>query len=188
VLLLLVGKATKQCERLMDEPKQYEATVKFGATTETDDPESPEIPWPRQGTDAPPPTRAELEAALRSFVGEILQRPPPYSAMKVGGRRAYELARKGDLVKLEPRKVKVYGAELLGYDFPLARVRIDCGRGTYIRSIARDLGAALDVGGHLTALRRTRVGAFEADGAVAPQALASVSVEDLARLLAPVEN
>src|SRR3982750_2190042 len=91
VLLLLVGKATKQCERLMDEPKQYDATIKFGATTETDDPESSEIPWQPQNPDAPPPTRAEVEAALRPFVGDILQRPPPYSAMKIGGRRAYEL-------------------------------------------------------------------------------------------------
>jgi tRNA pseudouridine55 synthase len=187
VLLLLVGKATKQCERLMDEPKQYEATIKFGATTETDDPESPESPWHRQKADAPLPTRQEVEATLRSFVGEILQRPPPYSAMKVGGRRAYELARKGDLVEIEPRKVTVYGAELLSYRYPSAEVRIDCGRGTYIRSIARDLGAALDVGGYLTALRRTRVGPFEAIGAVAPQALVSVSQEDLARLLTPVE-
>src|SRR4051812_15230534 len=103
VLLLLVGKATKQCERLMDEPKQYEAVIRFGATTETDDPESPPQPWSRRDPTAPPPTREEVEAALRSFVGEIMQRPPPYSAMKVGGRRAYDLARKGVVVELQPR-------------------------------------------------------------------------------------
>jgi tRNA pseudouridine55 synthase len=188
VLLLLIGRATKQCERLMDEPKQYDSTIKFGATTETDDPEAPEIPWQRKTPDAPLPPREEVEARLRSFVGEILQRPPPYSAMKVGGRRAYQLARKGELVEMPPRKVKVYAAELLSFEYPVAAVRIDCGRGTYIRSIARDLGAALDVGGYLTALRRTRVGPFEASAAVAPKALKTLSQEELARLLTPMES
>src|SRR2546423_10209582 len=95
VLLLLVGKATKACERLMNAPKQYEATVKFGFTTETDDPESPEIPWhlPVHSVD-----RQTLESALKDFIGEIAQRPPVYSAMKIGGRRAYDIARKGQAV------------------------------------------------------------------------------------------
>src|SRR3954447_6977190 len=100
VLLLLVGKATKLCERLMDEPKQYEATVKLGGTTATDDPESPETPTPGA---APVPVEA-VRAALAPLVGEILQRPPAYSALKVGGRRAYDLARGGQTVELEPRR------------------------------------------------------------------------------------
>jgi tRNA pseudouridine55 synthase len=183
VLLLLVGKATKQCERLMDEPKQYDATVKFGATTETNDPEAPEQPWPRYDPTAPPPTREQVEAALRPFVGDIQQRPPAYSAMKVGGRRAYDLARKGQIVEMQPRVVKVYAAELTDYAWPAATIRIDCGRGTYIRSIARDLGEALDVGGYLTALRRTRVGPFEAANAVTVEHVRSVSPDELGRLL-----
>jgi tRNA pseudouridine55 synthase len=162
VLLLLVGRATKSCERLMDEPKQYEATVKFGATTETDDPESSEIPTPGAGP-VPP---ARVQSAARQFVGDILQRPPAYSAMKVGGKRSYDLARAGDLVRHDPRPVRVYGIEILNYDWPLLRLRIDCGRGTYVRSIARDLGETLGVGGHLTQLRRTRVGPFHVDEGV----------------------
>lgn len=156
VLLLLVGKATRLCERLMDEPKQYEATVKLGGTTATDDPESPEIPT--AGSQQVEPER--VAAALNSFIGKILQKPPAFSALKVGGRRAYDLARRGNQVQLEPRKVVVYGIELLEYRWPLVRLRIDCGRGTYIRAIARDLGEKLSVGGHLTALTRTRVGRY----------------------------
>jgi len=159
VLLLLVGRATRSCERLMDAPKQYEATVRLGATTATDDPESPE-------TLAPEPVRrpspAAVSAAVQKFVGDILQRPPAFSAMKVEGRRAYDLARGGKPVHLDARPVRVYGIEVLDYEWPLLRLRIDCGRGTYIRSIARDLGVALGTGGYLTRLRRTRIGNFEA--------------------------
>jgi tRNA pseudouridine55 synthase len=170
VLLLLVGKATKSCERLMDQPKQYEATVKLGATTATDDPESPEVPSP----DARPVPLSQVQAELRKLEGDILQRPPAYSAMKVAGRRAYDLARQGNLVQLEPRPVRVYGIQILAYDWPLLRLRIDCGRGTYVRSLARDLGAALGVGAYLTELRRTRVGAYEAKEAVTLDRLATV--------------
>jgi len=156
VLLLLVGKATKACERLMDQPKQYEATVKLGATTATLDPESPEIPVQQ----AAPPRLEDVRAALPGFLGSIEQRPPAFSAMKVGGRRASDLARDGKPVELEPRTVQVYGIELLDFAWPMLKLRIDCGRGTYIRSIARDLGETLGVGGYLTELRRTRVGEF----------------------------
>lgn len=172
VLLLLVGKATKSCELLMDAPKQYEAVVQFGATTETDDPESPAAPWtPAGGGALSPPTREAIEAALLSFVGQILQRPPAYSALKVGGRRAYDLARKGEEPALEARPVRVYAIELLDYAWPRLALRIDCGRGTYIRAIARDLGQALDVGGHLAELRRTRVGPFRIEQAAKPETL-----------------
>jgi tRNA pseudouridine55 synthase len=167
VLLLLVGKSTKLCERLMDEPKQYEATVKLGGTTPTEDPESPETPT--RGA-APVPLET-VRAALAPLVGEILQRPPAFSALKVGGRRAYDLARGGQTVELAPRRVRVYGIELLGYEWPFVSLRIDCGRGTYVRAIARDLGEALGVGGYLTELRRTRVGPFEAIDAVTTERL-----------------
>src|SRR5688572_25141011 len=167
VLLLLVGKATKQCERLMSEPKQYVATVKLGATTETLDPETPEVVRPG----VVPVTRGQVQQVLPRFVGEIEQMPPAYSALKIGGRPAYELARKGEAVELKSRLVKVYGIELLRYEWPLVELKIDCGRGTYVRSIARDVGEALSVGGYLTALRRTRVGEFVAEAAVTVQTL-----------------
>jgi tRNA pseudouridine55 synthase len=179
VLLVLVGRATKACERLMDAPKQYEATVKLGATTATDDPESPEVPAPPHA----PPAAPAVSAAVLPFVGDILQRPPAYSAMKVQGRRAYDLARGGNLVELEPRPVRVYGIDVLAYEWPLLTLRIDCGRGTYVRAIARDLGAALGTGGYLTQLRRTRVGPFAAADAAT---LERLKAEGVARSLRPV--
>lgn len=180
VLVLLIGRCTKLCERLMDSPKQYEATIRFGATTATDDLDSPETPW---ADPAPPPDRGGVAAALEHFVGEISQRPPAYSALKVGGQRAYDLARGGQDVQLASRVVKVYGAELLAYEWPIAKVRVDCGRGVYIRALARDLGSALGVGGYLTALCRTRVGPFHLAQAVSLQALQADGVEPHLRQL-----
>jgi tRNA pseudouridine55 synthase len=188
VLLLLVGKATKQCERLMGDAKQYETTIKLGAITATLDPESPEEtfsssrglgvppqhPFEQLGRDA---QATEILTVLQRFVGEIQQRPPAFSAMKVGGQRAYKLARGGQSVELAPRAVRVYGIELLDYAWPLLRVRIDCGRGTYIRAIARDVGEALHVGGYLTQLRRTRIGSFDAATAVTLEQLEADGVE-----------
>jgi len=172
VLLLLIGKATKSCERLMDAPKQYEATIKFGANTATDDPESPEEPVEVRAI----PTHDQVTAALGTMVGEILQKPPAFSALKIAGRRAYDVARSGQVVELEPRKVRIYSAELLSYEWPLARIRVDCGRGTYIRAIARDLGTALSVGGYLTELRRTRIGSFDAGSALKLEGLTNEQV------------
>ncbi len=172
VLLVLVGRATKSCERLMDQPKRYDATIRFGATTPTDDPDSAEVPWPG----AVPATAAAVAAAVPRFVGRIMQRPSTFSAIKVNGRRAYELARGGAAVALPPRAVTVYGLEVLGYDWPDLWVRVDCGRGTYVRAIARDLGEALDVGGHLTELRRTRVGPFDVADAIRPDGLTAETV------------
>jgi tRNA pseudouridine55 synthase len=184
VLLLLIGKATKACERLMDATKQYETTVTFGATTPTDDPESPPTAWtPSHGGPVEPIPRERIEAALPTFVGRILQRPPAFSAMKVDGRRAYDIARKGGEVALEARPVNVYGIEIIEYGWPRLRLRIDCGRGTYIRAIARDLGEVLDVGGYLTELRRTQVGPFTAHEAVS---LDRVATEGVTSHLRPV--
>ncbi len=174
VLLLLVGKATKVCERLMDSPKQYEAVIRLGATTETDDRDTPAIPWtPSRGGELTVPDLNAVESALPALTGQIMQRPPAYSALKVGGRRAYDLARAGHEVAMQPRPVNVYRIELLDYNWPLLRLRIDCGRGTYIRAMARDLGEALDVGGHLAELRRTAVGKFRIQDAVRPEVLES---------------
>ena len=175
ILLLLIGKATKLCEKLMDSPKQYEARIKFGANTATDDPESPEQPH----VIAKIPDVLRIDEALQAFVGRIEQRPPIYSAMKVGGQRAYKLARKGEAVEMKPRTVVVYGIERLDYAWPELSLRIDCGRGTYIRSIARDLGEALSVGGYLTALRRTRVGRFELKNAASIEQLTEGTLESM---------
>lgn len=161
VLLLLVGRATKRCESLMGSPKQYIATVKLGATTDSDDPETPEQVRPNVS----PVTREALLGAIMSQIGAIQQMPPVYSALKVGGKRACDRVRSGQTVELQPRTVQIYGIDLLDYEWPLARLKIDCGRGTYVRAIARDIGQSLGVGGYLTELRRTRVGSFEVDQA-----------------------
>jgi tRNA pseudouridine55 synthase len=173
VLLLLVGKATKSCETLMGERKGYEATVKLGARTATDDPEAPEEPVDV----ATIPTEQQVRDVLAKQVGAIQQRPPAFSAMKVDGQRAYKLARQGGQVKIKPRTVMVYSIELLGYAWPTARIRVECGRGTYIRAIARDLGEGLGSGGYLTELRRTFVGRFRADEAVTLETLQADGVE-----------
>jgi tRNA pseudouridine55 synthase len=167
VLLLLVGQATKQCERLMGQPKTYEATIKLGATTATDDPESPEQPT----RDARPVLRDEIDAALQKFHGAIEQVPPAYSALKIAGKRAADRVRAGETVQQQARTVQIYAISVQDSVWPLLRVSVDCGRGTYIRAIARDLGAALGVGGYLTQLRRTRIGDFRIESAATLEAL-----------------
>lgn len=173
VLLLLVGKATKSCEALMGQRKGYEATVKLGARTATDDLEAPEEPVEGYAI----PTEEEVRAAVATQVGAIEQRPPAFSAMKVGGQRAYKLARQGEAVEIKPRTVQVYSIDVLGYEWPIVRLRVECGRGTYVRAIARDLGEAVGTGGYLTELRRTFVGAFHADDAVTLETLQAEGVE-----------
>jgi len=172
VLLVLVGKATRQSEAMMSEPKQYEATVRLGATTETDDLDSAEVPFPG----AVLPTLQQVQDVLPRFIGTVPQRPPAYSALKVGGRRACDLARKGRQIELAERPVRIDAIELLSFNPPDVRLRIDCGRGTYIRAIARDLGLALHCGGYLTQLCRTRVGRFSVADAIAFDQLTPVSV------------
>ena len=174
VLLLLVGKATKRSESLMNSPKQYEATLKFGATTETLDPDSPEIP----ALPIAPPDEQTIRDLLPRYIGEIQQLPPDYSALKINGRPAYELARKGKEINLEPRPVRIYGIELIQYVWPFLSLRIDCGRGTYIRSLARDIGHALGTTAYLTALRRTRVGEYSASDAIQLDAVLANGVEN----------
>lgn len=173
VLVLLIGKATRLSEHYMAQPKQYLAQVKLGATTDTLDPESPEQLIPP----ARPIEREDLLAVLPRFIGTIQQRPPVYSALKIGGRAAYKLTRKGQQLDLPARPVTVHGIELLDWRWPLADLRIDCGRGTYIRSLARDIGEALGTAGYLTTLRRTRVGECRIDSAVTLEQLATDGVE-----------
>ena len=180
VLVLMMGPATKLCETLMSSPKQYLATLKLGATTATDDPESPEIPWPTPVTE---PSHDQVAAALRLFVGKIQQRPPAFSALKVAGRRAYKLARSGQPPDLPARTVEIRDIELLEFAWPSLRLRVDCGRGTYIRALARDIGQHLQTGAYLTQLRRTRVGDYGIEDAIS---LDKLDADALAhRLIAP---
>lgn len=166
VLVLCVGAATRLTEYVQRMEKTYRATVRLGARSDTDDADGTVTPV--EG--AVPPDRAAVEQALASFVGEIEQVPPAYSAAKVRGRRAYDLARRGEDVALRPHRVRVYEIQIRAYEYPRLEIEVRCGKGTYIRSLARDLGELLGCGALLTALRRTRVGPFLPEDAVLPRA------------------
>ncbi|RRC97879.1 tRNA pseudouridine(55) synthase TruB [Prevotella sp. OH937_COT-195] len=156
VLVLCTGKATKRIEELQKHTKEYVATLQLGATTASYDMEHP--------VDATYPTehinRRLLEETLQQFVGDIEQVPPAYSACNVNGKRAYSLMRKGHEVELKAKVVRIDEIELQRFDSEKmeAVIRVVCGKGTYIRALARDIGKAVDSGAYLTALRRTRVG------------------------------
>jgi tRNA pseudouridine55 synthase len=167
VLLVIVGAATKQSARLMADAKGYRAGVRFGATTDTDDAEGE----PRPVAGVRPVSPEQVSAAAASFVGDITQTPPIYSALKVGGRRAYDLARRGQEVTIQPRPARVDRLEVVSYDWPDAVLDMTVGKGFYVRSLARDLGELLGVGGYLTSLRRTSVGSYRVEDAVTPDRL-----------------
>lgn len=161
VLVLCVGAATRLSEYVMGSPKTYRATIHFGVQTETYDAEGAVI-----ARDPRPIHESAIRAALPAFTGPIEQLPPLYSAIKQGGRRLYDLARSGISVERKPRPVTIYALELLSWDPPLATLEVVCSPGTYIRSLAHDLGCAVGVGAHLAALERTASGHFTAAEAV----------------------
>lgn len=160
VLVLCLGAATRLSEYLSSTTKEYEAIVRFGVSTRTFDGDG-EITR-RTGR---APTRREIETCLPAFRGEIEQQPPPFSAIKVQGRKAYELARAGDDPELAPRTVTISRLELRSYQAPDLALKIECSAGTYIRSLAHDLGEQLGTGAHLAGLRRTRAGPFQLEQA-----------------------
>jgi len=173
VLVLAVGYATRFAEYVQRMEKVYRAGIRLGARSDTDDAEGRIMP----SADTAAPDLAAIEAVLPSFTGEIQQTPPAFSAAKVTGRRAYELARRGKEVRLEPRPVHVYEIRLLRYQFPDLELEVRCGKGTYIRSLARDLGDRLGCGGYVAALRRTRVGSFDEATAVSLDADAMTALD-----------
>jgi len=156
ILIVCIGKATKMVDRLQAEEKEYEAELMLGATTPSFDLEHPiDRTYPTEHI-----TRDKVLEALQSLCGERLQTPPLFSAKKVEGVRAYDIARAGESVELKQALINIYEIELLEYDMPRLRIRVRCSKGTYIRSLARETGEALESGAHLTALRRTRSGGF----------------------------
>jgi tRNA pseudouridine55 synthase len=174
VLVIALGKCTRQIESLMATDKRYETVIDLSAFTTTDDIEGPrtEVVPGTPGAASVPPAREAIERVLRDrFTGTVMQRPPAFSAMKVGGRRAYALARQGASPELAPRPVRIDAIDVLGYEWPRLSLDIRCGKGTYVRSIARELGEALGTGGHCASIRRTAVGAWTASCAISPEAL-----------------
>jgi tRNA pseudouridine55 synthase len=160
VLAVFLGKGTRVVEFHLADDKGYRATVCFGASTTTDDLEGEMTP-----SEGPAPSRADVEAALTAFLGPIRQRPPAFSAIKVAGRRAYAMARAGEVVELAERDVTIHGLDLIDWDDtdaarPIAIMDVRCSAGTYIRALARDLGAHVGSAGYLGALRRTISGPF----------------------------
>jgi tRNA pseudouridine55 synthase len=163
LLLIGIGRATRLLRFLGGLPKTYEGTLRLGVETSTLDAEGDVV---REA--AVDVTEAEVAAAMRALVGESLQRPPAFSAVKVGGRKLYEAAREGERLEADPRPIRVDAFDLLSFDPPDATFRVTCSGGTYVRVLAADVGAALMCGAHLTALRRTAIGPYAVDDAVAP--------------------
>ena len=161
VLVVLIGPAVRLSQYVSAENKRYQATIKLGQKTDTYDSEG-EI----TGTSDIEVTQEQFEEALKGFVGEIQQVPPPYSAVKVKGKHAYDLARKGKEVVLEPRQINVYSLDLLEWNPPEAMVDVHCSSGTYVRSLAYDMGELLGCGAYLTGLRRSKSGRFSLRDAI----------------------
>ena len=189
ILPLALGEATKTVPFVVDGTKIYRFTVRFGAQTDTDDAEGKTVE-----TSDHRPTRADIEAALPGFTGEISQIPPRYSAIKVDGARAYDLARKEEDFELAPRPVSIERLDLVDHpDENHCVLEAECGKGTYVRAIARDLGRALGCLGHVEVLRRTRVGGFDETDTVTLSEVEEAAAseeghEALLALLRPVET
>lgn len=179
VLILCTGKKTKEIERLQLDTKEYTATLQLGATTPSYDMEH-EV---NQSYSTSHITRELIEKTLVDFVGEIQQVPPSYSACKIGGDRAYKLKRQGETVALKPKTIRIDAIELMDFDAEKMQmsIHVRCGKGTYIRALARDIGRALQSGAYLTALCRTRVGDVGIDDCLTlddfPQWLAQQEIE-----------
>jgi tRNA pseudouridine55 synthase len=185
VLPVLIGQATRLTEYLVDSTKEYVADIELGIVTDTYDAEGTVI----RRSDASSVSEADVRQSLSAFLGEILQAPPVYSAIKRDGVPLYKRARRGEDVRAEPRPVKVEKLEVISYVAPRLQVRIVCGKGFYVRSLAYDLGEALGVGGTLTGLLRSRVGSFRVEDAVDMETLRS-EFEDESwreRIVAPDE-
>lgn len=182
VLVICLGAATRLSEYVMHATKRYVAHVQFGLTTTTDDAEGDIIETRDPGGLA----RELIEAALPRLSGDILQIPPMYSAIKVGGRKLYELARAGETVELKPRLVHIHAIHLRDWQPPVATLDVTCSSGTYVRSIARDLGAFLGTGAHLSGLRRTQSGNFQIEHARTWESL--TSEPDWRRAIIPVDS
>ena len=182
VLLLVLGSATRLSSYLMASSKVYCAEVVLGATTATDDAEAPL----QTRADASHLPRAEVEHCLAQFIGEISQVPPVYAAVRQSGQKLYILARQGIAVEPEPRQVTIYRIELERWQAPALRIEVRCSPGTYIRSLARDIGATLGVGGYLHALRRVASGSFTLADCSTPAELSGP--ECVERCLLPLDG
>jgi len=171
LLVLLLGKATKQAPGLTKLDKTYEVTMRLGQTSTTGDAEGDKTDVSRHK-----PTKTEVEDALQQFVGDTMQTPPAFSAIKINGQRAYKLARAGQEVALEPRPIHIEHIELTSYEYPLATFTAHVSSGTYIRSLVEDVGKQLGTGAYMSDLRRTQVGPYDIKDAITVD---GITLEDL---------
>jgi len=160
LMIIVTGKECRNAGNYSKLDKVYEATIRLGQTSSTGDPEG-EI----TNVSTTVPTKDAVKAALAQFVGEITQRPPMFSAIKINGRRAYDLARKGEVVEMPERQVTVFSLDLLDYTYPDIRIRVHVSSGTYIRTIAEDVGKVLETGAYCSELRRTRIAEWDVEAA-----------------------
>lgn len=174
VLVVCTGPITRLIERIQELPKQYHADFELGVTSPSDDSETERTPL----ANAPVPTRSQIEAALPKFLGTIAQVPPIYSAVKVDGRRAYHLARQQQELTLTARPVEIFRLRIMQYDYPHLKLEIDCGSGTYVRSLGRDLAIELGTGAIMTGLVRTMIGPLTLERAVEPAELTAATLEE----------
>ena len=168
LLLLCLGRSTRLIEYLHVFPKRYEACARLGVSTSTDDPEGDVV---SESDSWNALTAGEIASTLDVFVGVVDQRPPRFSAKKVRGTTAYARSRRGEEISLPSAPVTIHSIEITGIDLPYVRFDVQCGTGTYVRALARDLGEALGVGAHLTELRRVEIGPFRVEAAFTPAAL-----------------
>ena len=181
LLIILLGKATKLSEKLMSDDKVYEGTIKFGETTESYDSDGEIVAT----APVPPSTLDQFNELSATFIGDLLQTPPMVSAVKKDGVPLYKLARKGIEVERKPRLVHIYNFRFSSYTEPHAEFRIACTKGTYVRSIAHDLGQKIGWGAHLTALRRTVSGKFDAKDSLPLEELLKISPAQLENRVIP---
>lgn len=174
VLLVCIGDATRLVSRLQELPKTYVAEFLLGQSSDTDDSTGS---IREQSAPGLVPDRESVLAGLQQFTGVISQIPPAFSAVHVSGRRAYDLARRGEVPELQPREVTVHSIQLLRYQWPVLSLEIECSSGTYIRSIARDLGQLLGCGGLMSRLERTAIGPFHVQDSLDPEGLTAATVE-----------
>ena len=156
LIIILLGDACSRSDEFLKLDKVYEATIHLGATSTTGDPEGEIAPVSDRQ-----PTKRDISQALQQFTGEITQIPPAYSAIKINGQRAYKLARAGKAVDMPSRQVTVYALDLVDYTYPEVKIRVHVSSGTYIRTLATDIGATLGVGAYCSELRRTRIGEYD---------------------------
>lgn len=181
VLVVCVGPATRLTQFVQDAPKTYLARFKLGFESETEDTEGNVTPL-----DSPPDiSAADLREVLPSFVGSIAQTPPAFSAIKVNGQRAYDLARRGKDVKLKPRQIEIHSLKLTDFNYPDFSLEIECGSGTYVRSLGRDIADALGSAAVMTGLVRTAIGGFSIENSIAPE---QVSQANLDQSIQPAET